>query len=201
MRFHIPHVLLFFAKSLFLATRPSSRPSPNRLFSCARAVLLAVALSLLNQSIVPVWWTVLVSSKTEKRRWGHRTRAPLQAFSGPRKGKQQLTLLTLLDSSICFFTKSCITGKTTGPRCRANQNRDISPTVTGSKCWVLTLFVSQLSRRFDTKHLNHGCLKGQKNAGVVVGNIGKIDSPCQPPCSRGLGGKTYVSECWANYEQ
>ena len=43
MCFHIPHVLLFFAKSLFLATRPSSRPSPNRLF------LLTVALSLLNQ--------------------------------------------------------------------------------------------------------------------------------------------------------
>ena len=30
--------------------RPSSRPSPNRLFSCARTVLLAVMLSLLNQS-------------------------------------------------------------------------------------------------------------------------------------------------------
>ena len=28
MCFHIPHVPLFFAKSLFLATRPSSRPSP-----------------------------------------------------------------------------------------------------------------------------------------------------------------------------
>ena len=48
MCFHIPHILLFFAKTLFLATRPSSRPS-SRLFSCACAVLLAVALSLLNQ--------------------------------------------------------------------------------------------------------------------------------------------------------
>ena len=39
--------------------------------------------------------------------------------------------------------------------------------------------------------------KRTKNTGVVVGNIKKIDSFCQPPCSRGLGGKTYVSECWA----
>ena len=124
--------------------------------------------------IVPVWWTVLVSSKAEKRRWGHRTRAPLQAFSGPRKGKQQLTLLTFLDSIICFFTKSYITGKTTGPCCRANQNRDISPTVTGSKCRVLTVFVSQLSRRFDTKHRNHGCLKGQKTPVLLSATLGKL---------------------------
>ena len=48
---HSARIVLFFAKSLFLATRPSSRPSPNRLFSCARAVLLAVALSLLNFEI------------------------------------------------------------------------------------------------------------------------------------------------------
>lgn len=124
--------------------------------------------------IVPVWWTVLVSSKTEKRRWGHRTRAPLQAFSGPRKGKQQLTLLTLLDSSICFLQRVVSLRKTTGPCCRANQNRDISPTVTGSKCRVLTLFVSQLSRRFDTKHLDHGRLKGQKTPVVLSATLGKL---------------------------
>ena len=50
--YSLANITLFFAKSLFQATRPSSRPGPNRLFSCARAVLLAVVLSLLNQSII-----------------------------------------------------------------------------------------------------------------------------------------------------
>ena len=73
-----------------------------------------------------------------------------------------------------FFTKSCITGKTTGPCCRGSQNRDISPTVTGSKCRVLTLFVSQLSRRFDTKHLNRGRLKGQKAPVLLSATLRKL---------------------------
>ena len=113
--------------------------------------------------IVPVWWTVLVSSKAEKRRWGHRTRASLQAFSGPQKGKQQLTL------SICFLQRVVSLEKP-----RANQNRDISPTVTGSKCRVLTVIVSQLSRCFDTKHLNHGCLKGQKTPVLLSETLRKL---------------------------
>ena len=44
--YSLVNITLFFAKSLFQATRPSSWPSPNRLFFGARAVLLAVALSL-----------------------------------------------------------------------------------------------------------------------------------------------------------
>ena len=124
--------------------------------------------------IVPVWWTVLVSSKAEKRRWGHRTRAPLQAFSGPRKGKQQLTLLTLLDSSICFLQRVVSLEK---PQARAvvpTKTETFPPTVTGSKCRVLTVFVSQLSRRFDTKHRNHGCLKGQKTPVLLSATLGKL---------------------------
>ena len=46
---HSPLVLLLLVKLPFLATRPTCRPSPNRLFSCARVVLLALALSLLSQ--------------------------------------------------------------------------------------------------------------------------------------------------------
>ena len=144
--------------------------------------------------IVPVWWTVLVSSKTEKRRWGHRTRAPLQAFSGPRKGKQQLTLLTLLDSSICFLQRVVSLEK---PQARA-----VVPTRTETfpqqslAASVDSFCFSALAALWH-KTSQSRLFKRTKNAGVVVGNIGKIDSPCQPPCSRGLGGKTYVSECWA----
>ena len=146
--------------------------------------------------IVPVWWTVLVSSKAEKSRRGRRTRAPLQAFSGPRKGKQQLTLLTFLDSIICFFTKSYITGKTTGPCCRANQNRRHFPNSHWQQVPSVDCFCFSALAVLWHKTSQSRLFKRTKNAGVVVGNIGKIDSPCQPPCSRGLGGKTYVSECW-----
>jgi len=63
MCFHIPHVLLFFAKSLFLTMWPSSWPSPTWLFSCVRSVLLAIALSLLNQ---------LIHAKRAQSSQGHR---------------------------------------------------------------------------------------------------------------------------------
>lgn len=121
--------------------------------------------------IVPVWWTVLVSSKAEKRRWGHRTRAPLQAFSGPRKGKQQLTLLTLLDSSICFLQRVVSLEK---PQARA-----VVPTKTetfpqqslaaSAECWLF-LFLSSRG----AKHRNHGCLKGQKTPVLLSATLGKL---------------------------
>lgn len=145
--------------------------------------------------IVPVWWTVLVSSKAEKRRWGHRTRAPLQAFSGPRKGKQQLTLLTLLDSSICFY-KELYHWKNHRPVLSCQPKQRHFPNSHWQQVPSVDCFCFSALAALWHKTSQSRLFKRTKNAGVLVGNIGKIDSPCQPPCSRGLGGKTYVSECW-----
>ena len=64
-----------------------------------------------------------------------------------------------------------------------------------AECW-LSFSLSALAALWH-KTSQSRLFKRTKNAGVVLGNSGKIDSPYQPPCSRGLGGKTYVSECWA----
>lgn len=147
---------------------------------------------------VPVW-TELVASKAGKKRWGHWTRAPLQAFSQSLNGKQHLPLLMLHNSSKCFLQRIVSLAK---PQARA-----LVPTITdtfpqqssttGAGCWT---FLFLRSRGALTQNMPiTGAFKTRKKSRRRSATFCRLKQRKTGRQPHSLGGKTLISREQSNH--